>query len=131
MRNFIVILENPFIEITELIVSAYVVPGNYPLESGEDEAHAQRAKLGFRALRGCFRAFRDAKDLSPSPSPKGGGEPPLSASGRVRGRGPQTQKPPRDRSRRGFADSVRNLSPYPSPKAGGELPLPFREGDGG
>jgi len=33
MRNFIVILENPFIEITELIVSAYVVPGNYPLES--------------------------------------------------------------------------------------------------
>jgi hypothetical protein len=40
MRNFIVILENPFIEITELIVSAYVVPGNYPLESRSPQKRA-------------------------------------------------------------------------------------------
>jgi len=29
------------------------MPGNYPLESGEDEAHAPRATLSFRGLRGC------------------------------------------------------------------------------
>jgi hypothetical protein len=44
MRNFIVILENPFIEITELIVSAYVAPGNYPLDHGAHRKEPRKAQ---------------------------------------------------------------------------------------